>query len=79
MYGRKSFRELLENLVFIWENEREKIYSTADEITSHLQQQAVPSYNELPELNWEVEEKAVAHFRESFDSAARWFQSAASK
>jgi len=68
MYGRKSFRELLENLVFIWENEREKIYSTADEITSHLQQQAVPSYNGLPELNWEVEEKAVAQFRESFDS-----------
>ena len=68
MYGRKSFRELLENLVFIWENEREKIYSTADEITSHLQQQAVPSYNGLPELNWEVEEKAVAQFLESFDS-----------
>lgn len=62
MYGRKSFNELLENLVFIWENEREKIYSTADEITSHLQQQAVPSYNGLPELNWEVEEKAVAQF-----------------
>ncbi|MDC0154661.1 thioredoxin domain-containing protein [bacterium] len=68
MYGRKSFRELLENLVLIWENEREKIYSTADEITSHLQQQAVPSYNGLLELNWEVEEKVVSQFRESFDS-----------
>ena len=38
MYGRTSFGELLRTLVSIWDNERDKIYTTADQISSHLQQ-----------------------------------------
>ena len=68
MYGRKSFRELLETLASIWKDEREKIFTTADQLTAHLQQKAVPASNGHPELNWEAEEQTVTLFRESYDS-----------
>ena len=68
MYGRKSFRELLETLASIWKNEREKIFTTADQLTAHLQQKAVPTAEGHPELNWEAEEQTVTLFRESYDS-----------
>ncbi len=68
MYGRKSFRELLESLALIWKDEREKIFTTADQLTAHLQQKAVPTADGHPELNWEAEEQTVAQFRESYDS-----------
>ncbi len=68
MYGRKSFRELLETLALIWKDEREKIFTTADQLTAHLQQKAVPTADGHPELNWEAEEQTVAQFRESYDS-----------
>jgi len=68
MYGRKSFRELLETLASIWKNEREKIFTTADQLTAHLQQKAVPTADGHPELNWEAEEQTVTQFRESYDS-----------
>ncbi|MBC8258480.1 MAG: thioredoxin domain-containing protein [SAR324 cluster bacterium] len=68
MYGRRSFRELLETIVNLWNNEREKIYSTANEITFHLQQKAVPVSRAHSELNWEVEEQTVLQFQESFDA-----------
>ena len=68
MYGRKSFRELLETLALIWKDEREKIFTTADQLTAHLQQKAVPNADGHPELNWEAEEQTVAQFRESYDS-----------
>ncbi|MBT3215007.1 MAG: thioredoxin domain-containing protein [Deltaproteobacteria bacterium] len=68
MYGRKSFRELLETLASIWKNEREKIFTTADQLTAHLQQKAVPASTGHPELNWEAEEQTVTLFRESYDS-----------
>ncbi|MDP7611508.1 MAG: thioredoxin domain-containing protein, partial [Nitrospinaceae bacterium] len=67
-YGRKSFRELLETLALIWKDEREKIFTTADQLTAHLQQKAVPTADGHPELNWEAEEQTVAQFRESYDS-----------
>ena len=68
MYGRKSFRQLLETVASIWKNEREKIFSTADQLTAHLKQKAVPNADGHPELNWKVEEQAVLQFRETFDS-----------
>ncbi|MDP7046736.1 MAG: thioredoxin domain-containing protein [SAR324 cluster bacterium] len=68
MYGRKSFRELLETLALIWKDEREKIFTTADQLTAHLQQKAVPTADGHPELNWEAEGQTVAQFRESYDS-----------
>jgi len=68
MYGRKSFRELLETLASIWKNERDKIFTTADQLTAHLQQKAVPASSEHPELSWEAEEQTVTQFRESYDS-----------
>ena len=68
MYGRKSFRELLETLASIWKDEREKIFTTADQLTAHLQQKAVPASTGHPELNWEAEEQTVTLFRESYDS-----------
>ena len=68
MYGRKSFRELLETLASIWKDEREKIFTTADQLTAHLQQKAVPTAEGHPELNWEAEEQTVTLFRESYDS-----------
>ena len=68
MYGRISFRELLENLALMWRNEREKIFSNANQLASHLQQKAVPASTGLSQLNWEAEEQTVAQFRESFDS-----------
>jgi len=68
LYGRKSFRELLETLASIWKNEREKIFSTADQLTAHLKQKAVSTAGGHPELNWEAEEQAVTQFRDSFDS-----------
>ena len=68
MYGRKSFRELLETLASIWKDEREKIFTTADQLTAHLQQKAVPTADGHPELNWEAEEQTVTQFRESYDS-----------
>jgi len=63
MYGRKSFGELLRTLVSAWDNERDKIYTTADQISSHLQQKAVLNDTEHPELTWQAEEQAVAQFR----------------
>ena len=68
MYGRKSFSELLETLASIWKNERDKIFTTADQLTAHLQQKAVPASSEHPELSWEAEEQTVTQFRESYDS-----------
>ena len=68
MYGRKSFRELLETLASIWKDEREKIFTTADQLTAHLQQKAVPTADGHPELSWEAEEQTVTQFRESYDS-----------
>ena len=68
MYGRKSFGELLRTLVSVWDNERDKIYTTADQISSHLQQKAVLNDTEHPELTWQAEEQAVAQFRSSFDT-----------
>jgi len=68
MYGRISFRELLESLVELWKDEREKIFSTANQLTSHLEQKAVLSTTEFTQMNWEPEEKTVSQFRDSFDS-----------
>ena len=68
MYGRKSFGELLRTLVSVWDNERDKIYTTADKISSNLQQKAILNDVENRELTWQAEEQAVAQFRSSFDS-----------
>jgi len=68
MYGRTSFSQLLEKLAEIWKEEPEKIISTANHLTSHLRQQAVPSVSEFTQMNWKIEEQTVAQFRESFDS-----------
>jgi len=68
MYGRKSFREILENLALIWKDDRKKIYSIANELTSHLKKKAVPTVAGLSKLNWKAEEHTVTQFRESFDS-----------
>ena len=62
MYGRKSFGELLRTLVSVWANERDKIYTTADQISSHLQQKAVLNDTEHSEFTWQAEEQAVAQF-----------------
>ena len=67
MYGRTSFGELLRTLVSVWDNERDKIYTTADQISFHLQQKAILNDTGHPELNWQAEEQAVAQFRSSFD------------
>ena len=74
MYGRKSFRELLENLALIWKNEREKIFSTADQLAAHLQQKAVPVTARSSQLDWEAEEQTVAQFRETYDSLHAGFK-----
>jgi len=58
----------METLASIWKNEREKIFTTADQLTAHLQQKAVPTADGHPELNWEAEEQTVTQFRESYDS-----------
>ena len=74
MYGRKSFRELLENLALIWKNEREKIFSTADQLAAHLQQKAVPVTAGSSQLSWEAEEQTVTQFRETYDSLHAGFK-----
>ena len=74
MYGRKSFRELLENMALIWKNEREKIFSTADQLAAHLQQKAVPVTAGSSQLSWEAEEQTVAQFRETYDSLHAGFK-----
>ena len=74
MYGRKSFRELLENMALIWKNEREKIFSTADQLAAHLQQKAVPVTARSSQLDWEAEEQTVAQFRETYDSLHAGFK-----
>ncbi|MEZ7973469.1 MAG: thioredoxin domain-containing protein [SAR324 cluster bacterium] len=74
MYGRKSFRELLENMALIWKNEREKIFSTADQLAAHLKQKAVPVTARSSQLDWEAEEQTVAQFRETYDSLHAGFK-----
>jgi len=74
MYGRKSFRELLENLALIWKDEREKIFSTADQLAAHLQQKTVPETAGSSQLSWEAEEQTVAQFRETYDSLHAGFK-----
>ena len=74
MYGRKSFRKLLENMALIWKNEREKIFSTADQLAAHLQQKAVPVTARSSQLDWEAEEQTVAQFRETYDSLHAGFK-----
>ncbi len=68
MYGRISFREMLESLAKVWKDEREKIFLTANQLTSHLEKIAVPPTTEFIEFNWEIEEKTVSQFRDAFDS-----------
>ena len=68
MYGRVSFTELLQGIASVWKNEREKIFSSAEKLTSHLKKIAVPSSKELIKMGWELEEKTVAQYRGTFDS-----------
>ena len=68
MYGRISFSEILQGIASVWKDEREKIFSSADQLTSHLEKIAVPSSKGYIKMDWGLEEKTVSQFRDTFDS-----------
>ena len=51
MYGRISFNELLHGISSVWKDEREKIFSSAEQLTSHLEKIAVPSSKEFIKMD----------------------------
>ena len=68
MYGRISFSEILHGIASVWKDEREKIFSSAEQLTSHLEKNAVPSSKGLIKMDWGLEDKTVSQFRDTFDS-----------
>ncbi len=67
-YGRGSFRGVLETLVQIWENERDRIYQASGTITAHLRQQGNITSNAEVDFDWGAEAAAVNYYKQAFDN-----------
>ena len=67
MYGRQSFRQILENLQFYWQEEKEKIHDTAEQLTTYLRRAPAPQPLDEPLPQWDCVEKTVQAYRQVFD------------
>ncbi len=67
LYGRPSFRSILETMAQVWSNDRGRILETANRLTGHLRRQAVVRSVEGFKLDWQAEDQTVAFFRKTFD------------
>lgn len=65
-YGRPSFRKVLEIISNAWQHERDRIYQTANSLTTHLQKQ-LPTSSAVA-WDWTAEENAVNYFKQTYDS-----------
>jgi hypothetical protein len=68
MYGRQSFRQVLESLQYYWQEEKRKIHDTADQLTAFLRRAPAPQPVDEPLPQWDCVEKTVQAYREAFDS-----------
>ena len=67
MYGRQSFRQVLESLQFYWHEEKEKIHDTAEQLTTYLRRAPAPEPLDEPLPQWDCVEKTVQAYRQVFD------------
>ncbi len=67
MYGRQSFRQILENLQFYWQKEKEKIHDTAEQLTTYLKRAPAPQPLDEPLPQWDCVEKTIQAYRQVFD------------
>ena len=67
LYGRPSFRTVLEKLVQLWRGDRGKLEHVAGELLGHLQNNAQPQGSEAALPGWEAEAATTEYFRKSYD------------
>ena len=67
MYGRQSFRQVLESLQFYWHKEKEKIHDTAEQLTTYLRRAPAPQPLDEPLPQWDCVENTVQAYRQVFD------------
>jgi uncharacterized protein YyaL (SSP411 family) len=68
MYGRQSFRQVLESLQYHWHKDRGKIHGTAEQLLAYLKRVPAPQpMDELPP-EWDCVEKTVQAYRQVFDN-----------
>ncbi len=73
-YGRPSFRHVLETITNLWQKERERVYKTAETLTTHLKEQASFISTESVDWSWDAEEKAITYFKQSYDHREGGFE-----
>ena len=67
MYGRQSFRQILESLRYYWQEEKAKIHETADQVTAYLRRAPAPQPLDEPLPQWNCVEETVQAYRQAFD------------
>ncbi|KAA3609674.1 MAG: thioredoxin domain-containing protein [Calditrichaeota bacterium] len=65
-YGRPGFKQLLEGILKVWQEDRAKIMQSADQLTQALQIQTTTASAET--LNSAILENAFQQFQQSFDA-----------
>ena len=65
-YGKPGFRQLLEGILKVWQNDREKILDSARQLTTALQAQAPAGGYSL--LNTQLLDQTYQQFSQSFDA-----------
>ena len=68
MYGRQSFRQILEGIRYYWHKEKSKIHETADQLTAYLRKAPAPQPLDEPLPQWDCVEETVQAYRRAFDS-----------
>jgi len=74
LYGRPSFRTVLEKLVELWHGDRGKLEHVAGDLLGHLQRNAQPQGSGAAVPGWEAEEATAEYFRKSYDPDHGGFQ-----
>lgn len=67
MYGRPGFMTVLRNVALAWQDKREQIEQSSDEITGVIEQHLSGRYAPGSEVTDEVFDKAAADLQEAFD------------
>ncbi|MEC7416608.1 MAG: thioredoxin domain-containing protein [SAR324 cluster bacterium] len=74
LYGRPSFRTVLEKLVQLWRGDRGKLEQVAGDLLGHLQHNAEPQGSGASLPGWEAEEVTAEYYRKSYDPDHGGFQ-----
>ncbi|MGI8926151.1 MAG: thioredoxin domain-containing protein [Tepidiformaceae bacterium] len=67
-HGRPGFPRLLESLHNAWEGDREKVLTSADGITEHLQRTVPRDTRAAADVSADMTEQGVQAFRDAFDA-----------